>query len=134
MNVQPVRDCPFMQDRANAQSSCAGLFIGEHFRELCVWCSGVLHVAAFGSAVLLDYRYAVLSSLPVGSHLGFEYPGVWVHVDMAYPVYSVSCRHWRASVPRTLCSAVVTGVCMYVYIYMYVCVCVCVCARAHLCV
>ena len=94
---------------------------------LCVWCSGVLHVAAFGSAVLLDYRYAVLSSLLVGSHLGFEYPGVWVHVDMAYPVYSVSCRHWRASVPRALCSAVVTGVCMYVYIYMYVCVCVCVC-------
>ena len=26
----------------------------------------------------------------LGSHLGFDYPGVWVHVDMAYPVYSVS--------------------------------------------
>jgi probable aminopeptidase NPEPL1 len=39
-----------VKDRSNAQSSCAGLFIG--------------------------------------SHLGFDYPGVWVHVDMAYPVYS----------------------------------------------
>ena len=39
-----------VKDRANAQSSCAGLFIG--------------------------------------SHLGFDYPGIWVHVDMAYPVYS----------------------------------------------
>ncbi|KAB0804806.1 hypothetical protein PPYR_01776 [Photinus pyralis] len=37
-------------DRSNAQSSCAGLFIG--------------------------------------AHLGFDYPGVWVHVDMALPVYS----------------------------------------------
>lgn len=37
-------------DRNNAQSSCAGLFIG--------------------------------------AHLGFDYPGVWMHVDMAYPVHS----------------------------------------------
>ncbi|TUE53335.1 putative aminopeptidase NPEPL1 [Bagarius yarrelli] len=37
-------------DRENAQSSCAGLFIG--------------------------------------SHLGFDWPGVWVHVDIASPVHS----------------------------------------------
>ncbi|KAG7252899.1 hypothetical protein CRUP_003957, partial [Coryphaenoides rupestris] len=37
-------------DRENAQSSCAGLFIG--------------------------------------AHLGFDWPGVWVHVDMAYPVHA----------------------------------------------
>lgn len=36
-------------DRANAQASCAGLFIN--------------------------------------AHLGFDYPGVWVHVDMATPVH-----------------------------------------------
>nr|CAD7606267.1 unnamed protein product [Timema genevievae] len=36
-------------DRSNAQSSCAGLFIG--------------------------------------AHLGFDFPGVWVHIDMASPVY-----------------------------------------------
>lgn len=40
-----------LQDRSNAQSSCAGLFIG--------------------------------------AHLGFEYPGKWIHLDMASPVYSV---------------------------------------------
>ncbi|KAK4885658.1 hypothetical protein RN001_001929 [Aquatica leii] len=37
-------------DRSNAQSSCAGLFIG--------------------------------------SHLGFDYPGAWVHIDMASPVHN----------------------------------------------
>ncbi|XP_037884418.1 probable aminopeptidase NPEPL1 isoform X1 [Glossina fuscipes] len=36
-------------DRNNAQSSCAGLF--------------------------------------VGAHLGFDYPGIWIHVDMAAPVH-----------------------------------------------
>lgn len=40
-----------LQDRNNAQSSCAGLFIG--------------------------------------AHLGFNYPGVWIHIDMAAPVHSV---------------------------------------------
>ena len=40
-----------LQDRSNAQSSCAGLFIG--------------------------------------AHLGFDYPGVWIHVDMAAPAYLV---------------------------------------------
>lgn len=48
--------CPLLlwQDRENAQSSCAGLFIG--------------------------------------SHLGFDWPGVWVHVDIASPVHAVSSR------------------------------------------
>lgn len=44
--------CFLWQDRENAQSSCAGLFIG--------------------------------------SHLGFDWPGVWVHVDIASPVHAVS--------------------------------------------
>ena len=39
-------------DRSNAQSSCAGLFIGSHLQG------------------------------------AFNFPGVWVHVDMAYPVHS----------------------------------------------
>lgn len=42
----------FWKDRENAQSSCAGLFIG--------------------------------------SHLGFDWPGIWVHVDIASPVHAVS--------------------------------------------
>jgi hypothetical protein len=43
------------QDRHNAQSSCAGLF--------------------------------------VAAHLGFDFPGVWIHVDMASPVHAVSTCH-----------------------------------------
>lgn len=42
----------FQQDRTNATSSCAGLFIG--------------------------------------AHLGFDYPGSWIHVDMASPVHCVN--------------------------------------------
>lgn len=41
----------YLQDRSNALSSCAGLFIG--------------------------------------SHIGFDFPGVWIHFDMAYPVHCV---------------------------------------------
>lgn len=26
----------------------------------------------------------------IAAHLGFDYPGVWIHVDMASPVHSVS--------------------------------------------
>jgi len=26
----------------------------------------------------------------LGAHLGFDYPGAWIHVDMASPVESVS--------------------------------------------
>ena len=39
------------QNRNNAQSSCAGLFIN--------------------------------------AHLGFDYPGTWLHIDMAAPCYTV---------------------------------------------
>ena len=42
----------YFQDRSNAQSSCAGLFIN--------------------------------------AHLGFDFPGVWLHVDMASPSHVVS--------------------------------------------
>ena len=57
------------QDRENAQSSCAGLFIG--------------------------------------SHLGFDWPGIWVHVDIASPVHAVSsvacpCPMCRQSTPALL--------------------------------
>ncbi len=41
-----------LQDRSNAEVSCAGLFIA--------------------------------------SHLGFDFPGTWIHIDLAYPVCSVS--------------------------------------------
>ena len=37
-------------DRSNAQSACAGLFIG--------------------------------------AHLGFDFQGVWIHIDMAHPVHA----------------------------------------------
>ena len=40
------------QDRGNAQSSCAGLFIN--------------------------------------ANLGFDYPGIWLHIDMASPAQNVS--------------------------------------------
>ena len=30
------------------------------------------------------------AGLFIGAHLGFDYPGVWLHVDMAYPVHVVS--------------------------------------------
>ena len=30
------------------------------------------------------------AGLFVGSHIGFDFPGVWIHVDIAYPVFSVS--------------------------------------------
>ncbi|KAG1963167.1 putative aminopeptidase NPEPL1 [Pimephales promelas] len=46
-NLQQIN---WTQDRENAQSSCAGLFIG--------------------------------------SHLGFDWPGIWVHVDIASPVHA----------------------------------------------
>ena len=30
------------------------------------------------------------AGLFVGSHIGFDFPGVWIHIDIAYPVFSVS--------------------------------------------
>jgi hypothetical protein len=44
-------DFYLLQDRSNAQVSCAGLYIA--------------------------------------SNLGFDYSGVWLHIDMAAPVHSV---------------------------------------------
>lgn len=29
------------------------------------------------------------AGLFVAAHLGFDFPGTWIHVDMAYPVHSV---------------------------------------------
>ena len=55
-----------LQDRSNAQVSCAGLFIG--------------------------------------SHLGFEYPGIWLHVDMAAPAHQVCHKNILALTWRELLS------------------------------
>lgn len=55
-----------------------------------------LHFSEFASAVA-DMKNSVAdrsnaqvtcAALFIGAHLGFEYPGVWLHVDMAYPVHS----------------------------------------------
>jgi len=36
---------------------------------------------------------ASCAGLFVAAHLGFDYPGVWMHVDMATPVHCVSNYH-----------------------------------------
>lgn len=55
-----------------------------------------LHFSEFASAIadmknsVADRNNAQVScaGLFIGSHLGFDFPGVWIHVDMAYPVFS----------------------------------------------
>lgn len=56
-----------------------------------------LHFSEFTSAVA-DMKNSVAdrsnaqsscAGIFVAAHLGFDYPGVWVHVDMASPVHSV---------------------------------------------
>ena len=37
------------------------------------------------------------AGLFIGSHLGFDYPGIWLHIDMASPVYVVSTECWLAT-------------------------------------
>lgn len=54
-----------------------------------------LHYSEFASAVadmknsVADRTNAQVScaGLFIASHLGFDYPGVWLHIDMAYPVF-----------------------------------------------
>ena len=70
----------------------------------------LLHSVVFCATVSLCC--VSLSSLSLGSHLGFEYPGVWVHVDMAYPVYSVSFRQWCIGISATASCRNITRVCM----------------------
>ena len=53
------------------------------------------------------------AGLFIHSHIGFDYPGTWLHIDMASPVYVVGVLHY-------LC------VCMCVSVCVCVCVCVCV--------
>lgn len=57
-----------------------------------------LHFSEFTSAVA-DMKNSVAdrsnaqsscAGIFIAAHLGFDYPGVWVHVDMASPVHSVS--------------------------------------------
>lgn len=57
-----------------------------------------LHFSEFTSAVA-DMKNSVAdrtnaqsscAGIFVAAHLGFDYPGVWIHVDMASPVHSVS--------------------------------------------
>lgn len=56
-----------------------------------------LHFSEFSSA-LADMKNSVgdrsnaqssCAGLFIAAHLGFDYPGVWIHVDMATPVHSV---------------------------------------------
>ena len=56
-----------------------------------------LHFSEFTSAVA-DMKNSVgdrsnalasCAGLFIGANLGFDYPGVWLHVDMASPVHSV---------------------------------------------
>ncbi|KAI0220687.1 putative aminopeptidase NPEPL1 [Lamellibrachia satsuma] len=55
-----------------------------------------LHFSEFASAVAdmknssADRSNTEVScaGLFVGSHIGFDFPGVWIHVDIAYPVFS----------------------------------------------
>lgn len=57
-----------------------------------------LHFSEFASAIA-DMKNSVAdrtnaqsscAGLFIAAHLGFDYPGVWVHVDMASPVHCVS--------------------------------------------
>ena len=32
--------------------------------------------------------------LSLGSHLGFDFPGTWLHVDMAAPAHVVRKKHY----------------------------------------
>lgn len=57
-----------------------------------------LHFSEFASAVA-DMKNSVAdrsnaqsscAGLFIASHLGFDYSGVWIHVDMATPVHAVS--------------------------------------------
>ncbi|KAK3086554.1 hypothetical protein FSP39_020137 [Pinctada imbricata] len=55
-----------------------------------------LHYSEFSSTIadmknsVADRSNAQVScaGLFIGSHLGFDYPGIWLHIDMAAPVYS----------------------------------------------
>ncbi|KAI0215471.1 putative aminopeptidase NPEPL1 [Lamellibrachia satsuma] len=59
-----------------------------------------LHFSEFASAVAdmknssADRSNTEVScaGLFVGSHIGFDFPGVWIHVDIAYPVFSQTER------------------------------------------
>ncbi|KAG7232727.1 hypothetical protein INR49_008182 [Caranx melampygus] len=48
-------------------------------------------------AVRSRERQSSCAGLFIGSHLGFDWPGVWVHVDIASPVHAVSTEHRGAS-------------------------------------
>lgn len=39
------------------------------------------------------------AGLFIASHIGFDWPGVWVHLDIAAPVHAVSAGPQRASSP-----------------------------------
>lgn len=43
------------------------------------------------------------AGLFIASHLGFDWPGVWVHLDIAAPVHAVSVSSWPGPLlPPTL--------------------------------
>ncbi|KAG7251944.1 hypothetical protein CRUP_010325, partial [Coryphaenoides rupestris] len=82
-----------MATLTGAQAACvrAGRSSGDLAHPL-VYCPE-LHFSEFTSA-LADMKNSVANAqsscagLFIGAHLGFDWPGVWVHVDMAYPVHA----------------------------------------------
>ncbi|CAH1779271.1 unnamed protein product, partial [Owenia fusiformis] len=71
---------------------------GQNSGDLChpmIYCPEV-HFAEFSSAVadmknsVADRSNAQVScaGMFIAAHLGFDFPGTWIHVDMAYPVHS----------------------------------------------
>ena len=97
---------------------------------------GVPCVAAFRVALCHLFVFVASPSSSLGSHLGFEYPGVWVHVDMAYPVYSVSVRQRCISISASVLQNITrVRMCIgSVHVCMCTCLCVYTCVCVHVCV
>ncbi|XP_013389670.1 probable aminopeptidase NPEPL1 [Lingula anatina] len=85
----------FITNRADWEVMCvqAGQSSGDLLHPM-PYCPE-LHFSEFASA-LADMKNSVAdrsnaqvscAGLFIGSHIGFDYPGVWVHVDMAFPVH-----------------------------------------------
>uniref|UniRef100_A0A4W5LKU0 Aminopeptidase like 1 n=1 Tax=Hucho hucho TaxID=62062 RepID=A0A4W5LKU0_9TELE len=90
--------CAVMTNSEQWETTCvrAGRSSGDLAHPL-VFCPE-LHFNEFTSAVadmknsVADRKNATSScaGLFIGSHLGFDWPGVWVHVDIASPVHAVT--------------------------------------------
>ena len=72
-------------NRDNAQSSCAGQFIGKRTKE------AVIELGLLSwSSVSLSYIHPYIHPyMRTASHLGdYINTGRWMHIDMAYPVHN----------------------------------------------